>query len=732
VYRSRLPLSIVVLSLAVLALALAPAGATARGNVVFVQALAAGGRPALPVADAGVRVLRSGATVGRGRTGSLGMAAVRTRVPVHGKITIIVSRGRLRGRPFNGRMAATVAHYSPARTIHVDTVTTLVSRFAAAHPHLPLAKAERRTRRFLHLPSPYVVGLDGRGKRDFDGRSFLQDARSHRGYDSLVSGVVRAMGRRGTHRAFVFRAGLGAGAVASSKEAEAIKGAANIGEAVSAGSGFFAALEKTDYVLDFVDAIVSLSGVGDETATTAQLQEISSQLEAVQEAITDLRSELAGIRGQLVEGEYARAATEAAKNLRAVETAADTIHSALLIARQGECAGPTPKPNECENARAALENFVSEYREVGLTTVTQVNNYATEIAGDASFHGNGLSGGLVQLASALTVSPGQLFYSPAESERLVGISSYWISSYAESLVLAPVYWALTDKKLSTRKEDLEELEPFAESVQKAMPKPVAEGTVIDLQHGTMWSTHASLANAYTLYTTVSNEGPWSYSGGNWVAGNGSSTAAVGPHLPSSLPDSDWKVAGKGQLLPLLEGLKPGGSTPGQTLVELGGIERGIILPPYGSGEFAGSGVMASATVETSPRIVEEFQEEEGEEAPRISGYWHWPNSSCHPGPAIRACVWPVWVGNGAEVVNLNLAPAEAGEELQSVYNYRDAMFEPGWLSELQWGVEEERYLYGDDPLNNIPYLMYRAIGSSECYFYAGNAVSDAGSPGCPG
>jgi hypothetical protein len=723
---------LVFFTLVLLALAMIPAGASARGDTVFVRALAAGGHPALAVADARVEVVRDGVTVGRGRTGSLGMAHVRTRVPVRGRVTVLVSGGRLRGRAFDGQMAASVSDFRWPRTVHVDTVTTIVSRFAAAHPRLSLATAERRARRFLRLPASYLVGLDGRGKRDFDGRSFLRSARAHRGYDALVSRMVRLMGRGSAHRSFVTRMGVGGGAVASAKGAEAIKGAADIGEAVSAGTGFFEALEKTDYVLDFVDAIVSLSGAGNEATTTAQLQEMSAQLAAVEEGITNLRSELAGIRGQLAEGEYAKAAAQATETLRATETAADTLHSALLLARQGECAGSSPKASECEAARAALEGFVAEYRQVGLTTVTQVNTYATEIAGDATLHGSGLSGGLLQLASALTVGPGQLFYNAEESERLVGIASYWISSYSEALVLAPVYWGLTGMKETVRKEDVERLEPFAEDIQRAMPKTVAQGTVIDIQQGTMWSTQASLANDYTLFSTVVDAGPWSYSGGSWIAEDGSATGAVGTNLPSRLPNADWNVAGKGHLLPLLNGLKPGPSTLGQTLVELSGIERGTILPPYGSGEFVGSGVMAAATVETSARIIEEFQEEEGEEAPRISGYLYWPNSSCHPGPAIRECVWPVWVGNGAEVLNLNIAPAEAGGELQSIYSYRDAMFEPGWVSELRWGVEEESTLYGSDPLNNIPYLMFRAITPSECYFYAPASVPQAGSPGCPG
>jgi hypothetical protein len=702
----RRGLTVLLAVVAFLAFAGAPQTSAASGGSrhLVVRAIASGGWQALPVRGARVRVMRGGSLIAHGRLGSAGIALLRSRRPATGRLRVVVGGGRVGKRRFDGRMLADIRRYRWPRTIHVDTVTTVAARYRDAHPRLSLKRALRRTRRFFDLPGTYVPGRDGRSDFAFDGRRFLRAARPG-GYDAFVGRIVRRMATPRAHRSFAHRSGHGAGASVSALNAGAAVGeVGNLTEAISAGTGFFEVLEKADYVLDFADAVISIAGIGDEAATQAEVQQLSDDLQQIEQSIGAVDTVAEELRRQNARSTYATLVAQAVETQAAVESGEETLHSAALLALQEGCGAASPVGGKCLEVQRMLTGpagFTDNMAGL-LSAPSQLNAYAERIAGDALPKAPGGANGLVQAASELTTSEekGQLFYTRADSEKLQSAAAYWVTSYAEALALAPTAWGLRGASEETLRSNVEQLEADAGKMPSVLPAAVPPGTVVEMKQGLMWPTEAAAEGTDMPWTWMVENNPWSFNGNVWVSKDGPRVLPIlGNPSPAALPFENWLVAGLGHINPMLAAVETrGGQTPGEAVLAQSGIEEGVVIPPYG-----GRGLEM------------EYQD-------IVDG-----GSGCDMGSG--SCYWPVWVGDEATVGNFN----RVSPSYHYVYGYfeTDKFLDLEWAGQPLYGYDNHGTIYGSDPESNIPNLFFREVGQGECYYYPAPGAPAAGSPGCP-
>ncbi|MDQ2630399.1 MAG: hypothetical protein M3Y75_05420, partial [Actinomycetota bacterium] len=654
-----------------------------------------------------------------------------------GPLLARVGGGTIAGRRFGGHMLAMLPRYRWPQTAHVNSLTTLAARYSRAHPQIDGRRAASRTRRFLRLGPGYLLGLDGRTNVGFDGRRFLREAGAV-GYDTFVTRLLRRMNRPGVRRSF--RPPRGPRRAVSTGRAlllgNGAQGAAEIGEAISNGTGFFEALEKTDYVLDFADAVIDITGLGNDSATAAELQEVSAQLRQVEEGVAALRSEVGGLKKEFANSAYSSKAENELENYEGIATAEDTIQTALQLAAQSGCtAKPPAEPEQCAKAGELLEAFGRRYGAEGPATVPKMKSYAAGIAGSAAPEGSGLGEGLLQAGSRLTTdAQDQVFYTAEDSQLLTSISAYWVSNYTQGLVLAPLYWQLQNEGPAVLKNEAEQLAPFAKALQAAVPRQVAPGVVIDMVHGTMWPTESSAIGTGEPWSWFVNNGPWRYvrnfgEGTGWKSvTSGAVVPAIGTPPQANIPYSDWLVAGLGHIEPLLRLVEPeGGQTPGEAVLEQAGIDEDVIIPPYGSSRELKEPQFEELEPPVPPGRGLEMEYQLAGNLYEVEEGLH-INSGCFKGKS--SCFWPVWVGDNATIGNFNWP--------SPTYTYAEGTFEVSdpldisWYGSPLWGYDNKSTIYGNDPVDNIPNLFFREVTGNECYYYPDSGASAAGSPGCPG
>lgn len=697
------------------ALFTAPAqAASSHDRSLVVRTLASGGWKALPVSGAAVRVLRGNRVIAHSRLGSRGMAVLRTHGTVPANFRVLVSGGSVAGKPFYGTLAAEVHGYTWPETVHVDSVTTLAARYQRHHPRLSLARAEQRTKRFLSLPRSYVIGLDGRGNVEFDGRRFL-GAAPPRSYDAFVGRLVGKIDRRRAKRSFAHNqprradlAGAHAAVTPVSGGADALEG---VTEAISAGTGFFDVLEKTDEVLDFADAVMSIAGVNNDAASSAEVRELNAQLQQVEQSLAVVETAVAELRGENTESAYSELAGGVAETQSEVVSGEDTLHSAVLLAEQEGCT-PTSTGNGCDEARELLTGpagFQANIRAAGLVTPSQVNAYAEQIGGDVLPGAAAGANGLVQYGSRLTTDgQDQMFYTPEDSEQLQSIAAYWASSYSEALAIVSTYWGLDGAAPATLRNDVEQLEANAAAVPRLVPAAVEPGTVVDMVNGNMWPTEASGYGTSHPFSWFAENNNWEYSAGQWISSSGSGVtvpAWTSEEAPE-IPHSDWMVAGTIQIDPMLQAVTPhGNQLEGGAVLAQSGIDRAIVTPRY---EFGNEGL-------------------EVQYRDYIDG-----GSGCYGESS--SCFWPIWVADGSTVGNFH----ESTGKYAGPYRYVDGTFKTDKFLDVEWagqslyGYDNEGTIYGNAPENSIPNLFFRSVKLGECYFYPAPGIATAGSPDCPG
>jgi hypothetical protein len=693
-----------------------PAAAIAAGGKeptpVVVRALASGGWRTQPVRQARVRVFHGGRLVGRGAVGARGVTIVRARVRPGSALRVVVSGGRVGRHRFGGRLLADVAGYRFPRTVFIDPVTTLAARFADAHPDLPARRVRRRTKRFLDLPGFYVIGRDGRTDVSFDGRRFFATAGTGRHFDRFVAHLVRQMGSGRAHRSFA-RPAAGqpprGGARASAVEVGGADGAFGaLTEAIVKGEGVFKMLDDPDTVMNFANLVLAISGGETQDAMQRELGEMRRQLEQIQESIAIVEQTVEDLQHENQGSAYSQAVADVDEQKEAVTSAEVSLESAAALSVEEGClsSDPGPRCDEVAGMITGPAGFMENFSSSGLKTPAQLNSFAAKIGGDAVPSAPAGLEGVIQFASALTTGgSGQLFYRQADSERLREAVASWVTSYTEALGLAASYWRREGANKATIETDVEETAQDAGSMPASLPRPLPEGTAIDMTHGLMWSTDLSgQGTAAVPYATLAAE-EWEYRSGpeEWESTKGLTLGGTGGGSGRQLPFADWRIAGQQQIEALLEAVAPQGSElPGEAIRSQGEFEWGAILP----GDFGYGHV---------PGLEIEYIE---------AG---WERKGCHSGPS--ACYWPVWVGNGNAIGNLHFR--------EGPHTYVDGTFHDSdpfaikWDGLELWGDNNEGSVYGPLETSEIPYLFYRPVQSGECYYYPPPGHPTGGSPGCP-
>jgi hypothetical protein len=708
------PRSLATLAVATAALLAPPAAQAAppSAHPLAVRVLASGGWKALPVSGARLRVVRGGRIVARGRSGSRGMALLAVRGSRRG-LRVVASGGRISGHRFGGAMAAEVRRYRWPATVHVDSVTTLATRFHRAHPRLTVAQANGRTKRFLTLPRSYVVGRDGRSNAAFDGRRFLAAAGTGRRYDRFVTRLAARVANPKAHRSFAHlahrrhRHGAGASvAGASPGELEQVT------EAISEGSGFFDMLEKTNEVLDFADAVMQISGVGDNAATPAEVRQLSEQLQQVEQSIGVVQTAVEELRDQGLHSQYSQLANEVEEAQSAVESAEETIHSATELALQEGCVPrPRSQTEACEEVGEMITGpggLSRNLTNAQLVAPSEVNAFAERIAGSALPGSPPEAQGLIQDGSALTsYRPKQVFYTRSDSEELQSIAAYWISYYTEALAVVAANWEVEGAPADTLASDVEQVSKKAVVFPSLIPATVPQGTVVDMAHGWMWPTQATGQGTYTPYSSLVAANPWRLTPatGTWTSVS-NPEATLGIWMPEgapTIPFENWLVAGTAQINPLLEAVTPGpGQLPGEAVVEQAGMNQESITPWY-PGD--GHGL-------------------EMEYLGAFSGV----DSGCRDATA-TSCYWPVLAADEVIAADFHTV-APTYYYVQGTFEVED-IFNLKWEGLKLWGFNNHHTIFGSAAIEAIPVMFFRPITSSECYFYPAPGSFGGGSPGCP-
>ncbi len=700
--RLLLP-AVLVLLVAALAPALAAAKPTGSGgHSVAVRAIAAGGVGGLPLRGARVVVRDGGGHVlARGRTGSEGVALLRSRRPLRGAIGVATSGGRAGGHRFGGHLLARVPRYRWPRTAYVDSVTTLAARYAAAHPHRSRRAVSRRVHRFLRLPGFYAIGLDGRTAVDFDGRRFLAAAGG--GYDRFVGRLVRKMAKPKVHRSFRPRGVHLAGASASVNAAQAGDSLEAVTEAVAAGSGFFEVLDKTDAVLDFVDASLVLAGVG-SGPSVEEMQEIESKLSEIEEELAQVRDAIGRVEEAGAKRGYSAVLREVKPASEAVTEAESIFDTGLRDAVQFHCGEPNSDARGCaevEEMMTGKGGFVATIQEGGLGGPAGLNTFGGRIAGEAGPRGTSEEEGLAEAGSAMvTAGASHFYFDGEESQRVRAIATYWSARFAEATAMAPIAWGLEGDNGLTLSRAIEATRPTAQAMQGLTPQPLPAGTVVDMQHGLMWPTEVSGEGTSQPYSWYVENNPWRLEAGasRWVSvKSGVSVPALAANGAAAPPYENWDVAGPGHL-GILVGTAPGG----EALLEATGIDGEVVTPSYGGG------------VRGIPT---------GEE-PGIPGHAAKGCSSL----GASTCFWPIWAGDGAQVFDLN-----GGGESQAAYvaHANEEYEQTEYFGPVPWWGRFGGTLYGGAPVAKVPNLFFREVAPANCFYYPSVSGPTAGSPGCP-
>jgi hypothetical protein len=188
-----------------------PASAKSGAVVVPVLAQVDGSFPSGRLVDASVRVYDfavrrhraafTGAVrtrlrlIGVGKTGTRGVDMVPLRMgTVPGKLEVVVSGGRLAGRPFRGTLRARVLD-SGAHAVFVTPPSTLAALDQVRHPGRSLAYSDALANRAFRLPAKVDAGFAMFDTTQFSGARLLRAAAAHGGFDRYLSALAAGLGR---------------------------------------------------------------------------------------------------------------------------------------------------------------------------------------------------------------------------------------------------------------------------------------------------------------------------------------------------------------------------------------------------------------------------------------------------------------------------------------------------------------------------------------------------------
>ncbi|MDO8188145.1 hypothetical protein Q5424_15160 [Conexibacter sp. JD483] len=377
--RARSRLSVLAAATATAAFALpllAPpashAAVRGRARPLHVVGVAADVEQGKPLRGATVRLVavtrgRRGRTVtrlvARAKRARSGAVIFRLR-HVPKTLRVVVSGGRVAGKPFGGRMLAQVSRHRSGDFMLVSPATTVLTHYRIAHPRVRARVAEQRVRRFLRIPRGFALAHASRFARPadlrFSGLRMIGTARASGGYDRYARRLARRirtktpplgpdLAPRG--RAATATVATGAPTARLARSTPSLPSWLPNGVESLLLTGLGGALEKgadgiassiTDLALSWLGQNVPflsfLSGDNGFEQVEQQLEQISAQLTQLQLSVNALQSSVYQLEQLVTEGTFDTLTQNALKITNAVDTTTANLSGIAQFAADGRSA----------------------------------------------------------------------------------------------------------------------------------------------------------------------------------------------------------------------------------------------------------------------------------------------------------------------------------------------------------------------------------------------------------
>lgn len=409
--------------------------------------------------------------VGRGRTGTEGVALVRLRTRRLPRSTaVVVGGGRLLGRRFGGHMV-TRAQLRPGKPVFVSPLSSLVASLRSDHPKLSQRVATRRIRKALALPSFFDFAGDLADRQIFDGRAFVRRARGHGGFDRFVRRRARHLHRAAVKAAAVEADGCFAEASRTTAGFAVLMGFRNVpnapalpacdapSPAPNQGSRL-AASASADSPLSIFGTVVSVGSLiygvvsgqstkGELEEFRYQLSEVQSELQQIQADLGELQAEVAAVNANVVSGNMSTLIGQAVPTIDRIKSGGDEVMVLLGAAAQILCEGekgcdlPSGTNNlsealdvACEPETKACGNFYTDLYFTSRTVSGYQPRQAVENLGSwaegSAFTGAASNPGIVQWALDQGAGDEQFFQSSDAADARLQWAYYTVySAYSQ-------------------------------------------------------------------------------------------------------------------------------------------------------------------------------------------------------------------------------------------------------------------------------------------------------------
>jgi hypothetical protein len=253
--------------------------------------------------------------VGRGRTGRLGIDTLllKGRHRPH-DLLVVVSGGKLLGKPFGGHLKARV---SGGEAAFVSPISSLVVAYQRDHGHVSVKRAKRAVRGAYRIPGFFDFAGDLADRHLFDGAHFVRYARSHGGFDRYVARRAKHLGHHGAKAAAIegsasgtcwqeaaqttagFAELMGFTGVPNPPMLNSCPGGGSASGSVARASG----VVKSVLTLEVFGAAVGVAsliyGIISGQSSGSELQAIREQLNEIQAELIAIQADLGGLQAQV-------------------------------------------------------------------------------------------------------------------------------------------------------------------------------------------------------------------------------------------------------------------------------------------------------------------------------------------------------------------------------------------------------------------------------------------------
>ena len=332
-------------------------------------------------------------SVRTGRDGTF-LLAVR-RLPK--RALVIASGGRVFGRPFRGRLRASLRNHAAGTTIYVNPASTLVAAYLAAFPKRTPARATTAVKRFLVIPSSTTLTADLQSSSTlFSGTTFLRQARGK--VDRFLVRLVAQL-RRGQRHSFR-------------------------GTALPRGAGGEFAIwfgkQLANGAVSYLGGLAMgwvFSQFGVEDGIAGQIAQISAQLEEINRRLTELGTQVQQI---IVQSDKQYLVTVAKDLDNARSDIKSRMSDLLWVADMGQ-QDPKPDPAYLEQQSCAKLKALRS-----LAEGTTGYGYA-EVKINGSFFPEGTGSESISQAAAWVVRDRYRWWTKASAAEVRSLVSYWIA-----------------------------------------------------------------------------------------------------------------------------------------------------------------------------------------------------------------------------------------------------------------------------------------------------------------